>query len=96
MGDEDIKVLALAEKNTDPNQWNLIIKFTGHCMIGCKGRKLLTTDNVLTALRWADYHREGVEHVGHLLRKAGGDLSKMPAIAGEIIFESSNGEETQP
>lgn len=95
MNEDDIKVVALAEKNTDEKEWNLIIKFSGHCLVGCRGRKLLTTDNMLKALDWADYHREGAEHVGHLLRRSGGDISKLPEISG-VIFTSSNGEETQP
>ena len=69
MGEDDIKVLALAEKNSDEHQWNLIIKFSGHCMLGCKSRQMLTTDNLLKAIEWVDYHRRGSEHTSNFLQK---------------------------
>lgn len=96
MGDDDIQVLAFAEKNSDEQIWDLSIRFEGNCLIGCNGRKMLRTKNLVKAMEWVDYHSSGPEHVGNLLQRSGGDISKMPAIAGEIIIKSSNGEETQP
>lgn len=95
MDKDDIKLLALAEKNADPNSWSLIIKFSGHCLIGCKGRKLLTTDNLVKAAEWVDYHREGPEHIAKLLENRMGS-GQLAAEFDQSVFKSTNGEETQP
>jgi hypothetical protein len=84
MGDEDIEIRAFAEKNPNPGDWDQAIRFEGECKIGCKGRKMLSTKNLVTALNWVDFHRSGLEHMTTV-------LSKQP-----VIFTSSNGEETQP
>lgn len=69
MGDEDIEILAFAEKNSDDLQWDLSIRFEGNCKIGCEGRKMLRTKNLVTALNWAEWHREGFEHIEAVLTK---------------------------
>ena len=92
MGDEDIEVLAFAEKNSDPQTWDLSIRFEGKCLIGCKSRKMLRTKNLIKAMEWADYHTSGPEHVGNLLKNQQGS----GVIVADNIFTSSNGEETQP
>lgn len=72
MGDEDLELLTFAEKNTNEREWELLTYYEGNCLIGCTTRKLLKTRNMLTALAWADYHREGAEHVGNLLKRREG------------------------
>jgi hypothetical protein len=96
MGEDDIEILAFAEKNADEKVWELRVTFEGNCLIGCTGRKMLNTKNMVKAMEWADYHSTGPEHIHNLLKRSGGDISKMPAIAGEFKITSSNGEETQP
>jgi hypothetical protein len=93
MGEEDVTLEALAEiAGANNRAWHTAVEFRGRCLIGCKSRKMLNTKNLLAALRWVDYHREGVEHVGNLLEKQQG--------SGQIVATwpgtSSNGEETQP
>lgn len=71
MGDEDISLEAFAEQQPDNNGniWLLPVKFKGKCNIGCEGRKLRDTTNVVTALNWVEYHREGFEHIEAVLTK---------------------------
>jgi hypothetical protein len=69
MGEDDVEVLGFAERNPDPNAWDMPISYKGNCRIGCKSRAMLGTRNLLTALRWADYHREGSEHVEKMLKR---------------------------
>lgn len=69
MGDDDIQVLAFAEKNSDEQIWDLSIRFEGNCLIGCISRKMSRTKNMVKAMEWVDYHTTGPEHVEHLLRR---------------------------
>jgi hypothetical protein len=72
MGEEDVEILAFAEKNFDSQIWDESVRFEGRCLIGCEGRKMSRTKNLLVALRWTDYHREGAEHVSNLLKRREG------------------------
>lgn len=72
MGDDDIELLAFAEKDSNPLEWAELTYFEGNCLIGCEGRRLLKTRNLLAALRWADYHRSGKEHIKLLLGRKNG------------------------
>lgn len=69
MNDDDIEVRAFAEKNTNPGDWDMAVRFEGECLIGCTTRKMLRTKNMLAALRWADYHKHGKEHIKLLLER---------------------------
>lgn len=62
MGDQDIEILAFAEKDANPNSWNLDIEFDGNCKIGCNGTRMLRTKNLVVALAWLDHHRQSTEH----------------------------------
>lgn len=87
MGEEDILLELLAEKSADHMAWDQPVKFKGTCQIGCKGRKMLTTKNMLAALNWVEYHREGAEHVGNLLALAATtDRDKLPEVSGSIML----------
>lgn len=70
MGDEDIALELFAEKNADPRAWDQPVKIRGRCKIGCKGRGMLDTTNLVTALNWVEYHREGFEHINTMLERA--------------------------
>jgi hypothetical protein len=92
MNEDDLEVLAFAEKDANPNSWNMPIHYEGNCLIGCKGRKLLRTRNLFAVGNWIEYHREGAEHVGNLLKRSGGDLDKLPEIKGNIMMCEGVGE----
>lgn len=92
MDDDDIQLLAFAEKVADPNDWQMPITYKGACLIGCRTRKMPNTKNLVKAFGWIDYHREGSEHVGNLLKNQQGS----GAIVATWPGPSSNGEETQP
>ena len=85
MGEEDILLELLAEKSSDHMAWDQPVKFAGKCLLGCEGRRLSTTKNMVTALFWVEYHREGPEHVAALLKRSGGDLDKLPEIQGQFV-----------
>lgn len=91
MGDQDIQILAFAEKDANPNSWNLDIEFDGNCKIGCVGTRMLRTKNLVAALAWAEHHRKSSEHQARL------EANRMaPVTINGMVFTSSNGEETQP
>lgn len=69
MGDEDIEVRAFAEQNLNPGNWDSAVRFEGECLIGCKGRKMLRTKNLLKAIDWAAFHRGGQEHQELLVKR---------------------------
>jgi hypothetical protein len=96
MNEDDIQILAFAEKNADPNSWNMPIFYEGNCLIGCKGRKLSRTRNLFAAGSWVEYHRESPEHISLLLSRSGGDIEKLPEIKGNILLCENVDKETQP
>lgn len=92
MGDDDIKLELFAEKDADPNSWDQPVTIKGTCLWGCKTRKMLNTKNLVKALGWIDYHRDGPEHVAEMLRRsAAGDFDNLPEVAGSMIFDVREG-----
>ena len=85
MGDDDIALLAFAEKNSSETEWELQVTFKGDCLLGCKTRKMLNTKNMVKALDWVEYHRNGPEHVAAVFEKVGRTpLGALPPIHGTI------------
>jgi hypothetical protein len=89
MGDDDIEIRAFAEKNPNQGDWDQAIRFEGDCLIGCKGRKMLNTKNLVTALNWVDYHRSGLEHIAAHLKR----MAKFPEGAHGTIITSQLADE---
>ena len=53
----------------DQNAWELPVKIRGKCLVGCKTRKLIDTNNLLAANKWVIYHRDGEEHQANLIER---------------------------
>jgi hypothetical protein len=78
MGEEDIWITATAEKDADLNNWNQNVRFHGQCKLGCEGHKMLSTGNLIAALRWETYHRGTEEHMRRLAEKQGDSITLKP------------------
>lgn len=67
MGEEDISLELYAEKDADPNSWDLNVKVRGSCKIGCVGHRMLDTRNLVAANNWVNYHRQSEEHRARMI-----------------------------